>query len=94
MYLYICIESVDTISPFNFLANSIDKAVFPTAVGPAKTNILFFIYYKPFYTILLNFLSNSYSVNLIIIGLPCGQLNGLSIYLKSEISFSISICVK
>ena len=41
--LYICIESAEIISPFSFLASSIDNDVFPEAVGPAITITLGFI---------------------------------------------------
>ena len=34
--LYTCIESAEITAPFIFFASFIDKAVFPTAVGPAR----------------------------------------------------------
>ena len=36
MWQYTCIESALMISPFSALASSMDKAVFPTAVGPVR----------------------------------------------------------
>ena len=38
MNLYTCIESAETISPSNSSASLRDNWVFPTAVGPTRTN--------------------------------------------------------
>jgi len=43
-YLYTCIESAETISPFSSLAKEKATSVFPEAVGPSKTIIGFRIF--------------------------------------------------
>ena len=50
MYLYICIESAEIISPFNSLASFIESSVLPTAVGPPSTNSFCFISLFPLQT--------------------------------------------
>ena len=59
--LYICIESADTTSPLIFFASSIDKAVFPEAVGPHITITFGFIRFEDFFTINSSLFTSSYS---------------------------------
>ena len=50
-------ESADIIEPFSLFASSMDRWVFPTAVGPVNINNGFFTPIT--YTIRLNFFSSS-----------------------------------